>query len=622
MIKNILDNLTREYGAIVWSSPPFCYAPSDIDIFIPKEQKKSVRSYFRRVGIVFSENEHKIQCRIFDGKGVYFLDITFDMNYLSEIFPSLSFTKYFNECVKNDADLGNFFKYVLTFSKKEKSLNFVASHYDDYKNFFMDDCFFDGPIFRRTPTAKELLDFIGKKKLTILRLLTLNSFFNFVIGRFKLFFFRIKKGRIIAVVGADGSGKTTIINNLKNSLPAKVVYMGDWGFELQNFYNFLHRQHIMVARISYIFMFVENWIRYLRVFCLKIRGNLILVDRYPGLNRHLRRNNFWLYLNNFIYYFFPRADEYLFISAPPEIIFERKKELTVNEIDNLQINMRRLLSSKRYYEIKNIDLGKSVEEALRYILRVPEMPSIFVINLKTQVERRRFIEDQLNSIGLNYELINAVEGVNLNQTELRGYNKDLAVKNNGEEMVAGEIGCALSHIKIYERMVREDIKQCVVLEDDVVLPENFNEIVKRACNSKYDYVTFNYPPVLINFHINFFDLFYHPLRFFYSILKIPYNLLLSIYEGILNTICKKTGCVRFLPRPLYLMGAYLLRQSAAVKMLTLTTPLRYTADKLLNKARVRANLKVGAYIPLLVKQRKDFYTTMEYAQRRDHKRYI
>ncbi len=45
----------------------------------------------------------------------------------------------------------------------------------------------------------------------------------------------------------------------------------------------------------------------------------------------------------------------------------------------------------------------------------------------------------------------------------------------GRRPLVGEIGCALSHIKIYKNMVDENIPCACIMEDDVMVLEHFNE---------------------------------------------------------------------------------------------------------------------------------------------------
>jgi len=94
--------------------------------------------------------------------------------------------------------------------------------------------------------------------------------------------------------------------------------------------------------------------------------------------------------------------------------------------------------------------------------------SIFVVNLKKDREKKEFIIALCKKYGLQIEFIDAVDGRNLSRANILDvYSKEEAIKNIGRELSSGEIGCALSHKKIYKKMLDENINQALILEDDV-----------------------------------------------------------------------------------------------------------------------------------------------------------
>lgn len=100
---------------------------------------------------------------------------------------------------------------------------------------------------------------------------------------------------------------------------------------------------------------------------------------------------------------------------------------------------------------------------------------IFIVNLKRAIEKREHMIAQLERVGItDYEFIEAVYGKDLS---LEYIEKNVYDYPNCA-LTPGEIGCSLSHIGIYNKMVSQNIPYALVLEDDVVLPDDFLELLE------------------------------------------------------------------------------------------------------------------------------------------------
>lgn len=106
---------------------------------------------------------------------------------------------------------------------------------------------------------------------------------------------------------------------------------------------------------------------------------------------------------------------------------------------------------------------------------------IYVVNLDRNPERLSFMREQLGRIGVPFERVSAVYGKALTPAEMRerfaGVRSFIASK---KRMSASEIGCALSHLKIYRKMVEEDVPVALVLEDDAALGPEFADNLREA----------------------------------------------------------------------------------------------------------------------------------------------
>lgn len=247
------------------------------------------------------------------------------------------------------------------------------------------------------------------------------------------------------------------------------------------------------------------------------------------------------------------------------------------------------------------------------------MFTTFVINLDKDKERMVFMHNQLTKLNIEYHRQSAILGKEY-QSTLSEYDEELAIKKGGHKMLPGEVGCALSHAKVLESVVREKIPYTLILEDDVILPDNFKEIIEREIErnkNKWEYLLFDYVEVGYPFikqwmsgvKNTFKNLWKtKPLRagvyFCYVLLKGLYIIPLSVYEGMREKYMKEyPGPVRFF-RPVYFAGAYLISLTGAKKLHSLTKPVVYTADQLPNKARILKGLKFRGYAPQSVYQLK------------------
>lgn len=105
------------------------------------------------------------------------------------------------------------------------------------------------------------------------------------------------------------------------------------------------------------------------------------------------------------------------------------------------------------------------------------MIKIFVINLARSTERRASMHQQLSSLNLDYEIVEAVDGSQLTYTEIMRETKPL-----NYALSCGEVGCALSHINIYRKIASEGIPMALILEDDALIDYKTVEVVTQIEN--------------------------------------------------------------------------------------------------------------------------------------------
>ena len=102
---------------------------------------------------------------------------------------------------------------------------------------------------------------------------------------------------------------------------------------------------------------------------------------------------------------------------------------------------------------------------------------ILVVNLTRSKERRVYMQEQLDAFGVRYEFYPAVDGNALTPQQRACYSEEESVRQFGYPLTNGEIGCALSHLQICEKMVAEDIAELLILEDDAAIKKDFFPLI-------------------------------------------------------------------------------------------------------------------------------------------------
>jgi glycosyl transferase, family 25 len=91
----------------------------------------------------------------------------------------------------------------------------------------------------------------------------------------------------------------------------------------------------------------------------------------------------------------------------------------------------------------------------------------YVINLARSVDRRMHITTELRKTDLDYEIMTAVDGRDLDLHDSAVIDSSMINRN---ALPAGTAGCALSHLRAYQKIVEDGLNEALILEDDVRLP--------------------------------------------------------------------------------------------------------------------------------------------------------
>ena len=97
---------------------------------------------------------------------------------------------------------------------------------------------------------------------------------------------------------------------------------------------------------------------------------------------------------------------------------------------------------------------------------------IYFINLDKSKDRLKIMEDNAKKNSLTLTRFPAFNGKDLNKEKLykNGMFSDFIYKSRD-----GMIGCTVSHIELWKKIVKENDNIVLILEDDVIIKDNFSE---------------------------------------------------------------------------------------------------------------------------------------------------
>lgn len=111
---------------------------------------------------------------------------------------------------------------------------------------------------------------------------------------------------------------------------------------------------------------------------------------------------------------------------------------------------------------------------------------VFVINLSSDREKRQRAIKILSELDINFEIIDAVDGSQIDVNYLDSLDTSHIEKYRGFKLSNAEVGVYLSHIHIYNQICSQKIDYACILEDDFCLKDGFIEIVRNGFINKHN----------------------------------------------------------------------------------------------------------------------------------------
>ena len=98
----------------------------------------------------------------------------------------------------------------------------------------------------------------------------------------------------------------------------------------------------------------------------------------------------------------------------------------------------------------------------------------YLINLDRATDRLELMQKEFEKCEITYERISAVDAKTLDSSTYKVKNK------YDRDLVPGEIGCYLSHVKTLETFLASENYFALIIEDDAILVNDFKSAVEKA----------------------------------------------------------------------------------------------------------------------------------------------
>ncbi|MCH9664365.1 MAG: glycosyltransferase family 25 protein, partial [Gammaproteobacteria bacterium] len=108
-------------------------------------------------------------------------------------------------------------------------------------------------------------------------------------------------------------------------------------------------------------------------------------------------------------------------------------------------------------------------------------------NLKRAPDRRQQIKEQLDELGLKFEFIDATdakEGLSDEEMDLIGREEHPKYE---DRVRVGEIGCLISHLRCYQKLLNSSSEYALILEDDALFEKEFVSVLAQIIKSDVNY---------------------------------------------------------------------------------------------------------------------------------------
>lgn len=114
----------------------------------------------------------------------------------------------------------------------------------------------------------------------------------------------------------------------------------------------------------------------------------------------------------------------------------------------------------------------------------------YIVHYEPLHDRKKYLDEVLPKISDNFEFITSSNATDIKISE--NINEHYKFNPNilNRVLPINELSVSVSHLKIYEDIVKNNYKLCLILEDDAILSENFSIIMTEILNENISHFDF------------------------------------------------------------------------------------------------------------------------------------
>jgi glycosyl transferase family 25 len=245
--------------------------------------------------------------------------------------------------------------------------------------------------------------------------------------------------------------------------------------------------------------------------------------------------------------------------------------------------------ARRTVKMRGARSGSATDSAgVRGTPKGDDVVHIYVVNLARSTDRRAHIHSQLAKVGIPYEIVDAIDGreLDLGDPEIAKLIDSSVLQQR--TLLPGEIACAMSHLRAYEKMIADGRDFALILEDDVVLPCDLSALVEAAARGLHGAEV-----VLLSFDSS-------------------HGTIQVSLEDVVELGSARTLALPIDVDQILSAAAYLVTREACERMASMLLPVRAKADEWAFRFNEGMLDRVRCVVPVAVSKSSVFASTMDY----------